>query len=61
MIPTRRDFVKSVGIAIASLVMARCIPFGGDDSSRSRLRNCWLRLDWLAQRTREIPPENYER
>jgi hypothetical protein len=57
---TRRDFIKSVGIAIASLVMVRCIPFGGDDSSRGRLRNCWLRLDWLAQKTRETPPEKYE-
>jgi hypothetical protein len=47
---TRRDFIKSVGIAIASLVMARCIPSGGkDDSPRGRLRHCWLRLDWLAQ------------
>ena len=67
---TRRDFIKSVGIAIASLVMARCIPSGGkddsppggkDDSPRGRLRHCWLRLDWLAQQTREISsPENYE-
>jgi hypothetical protein len=57
---TRRDFIKSVGIAIASLVMARCIPFGGeDDAPRGRLRSCWLRLDWLAQKTRETPPENY--
>jgi hypothetical protein len=61
MTPTRREFIKSVGIAIASLVMARCIPFGGDDDSpRGRLRHCWLRLDWLAQQTRETPPENYE-
>ena len=51
---TRRDFIKSVGIAIASLVMVRCIPFGGqDDSPRGRLRNCWLRLDWLAQQTQK--------
>jgi hypothetical protein len=58
---TRRDFIKSVGIAIASLVMARCVPFGGeDDSPRGRLRHCWLRLDWLAQQTRETPPENYK-
>jgi hypothetical protein len=50
---TRRDFIKSVGIAIASLVMARCTPFGGKDvSTRSRLRNCWLRLDWLAQQAK---------
>jgi hypothetical protein len=49
---TRRDFIKSIGIAIASLVMVRCIPFGGqDDSPRGRLRNCWLQLDWLAQQT----------
>jgi len=51
---TRRDFIKSVGIAIASLVMVRCIPFGSkDDSRRGRLRNCWLRLDWLAQQTQK--------
>ena len=51
---TRRDFIKGVGIAIASLVMVRCIPFGSkDDSPRGRLRNCWLRLDWLAQQTRK--------
>ena len=46
---TRRDSIKSVGIAIALLVMVRCIPFGSkDDSPRGRLRHCWLRLDWLA-------------
>jgi Spy/CpxP family protein refolding chaperone len=51
---TRRDFIKSVGIATASLVMARCIPFGGkDDSPQGHLRNCWLRLDWLPQQTQE--------
>jgi hypothetical protein len=50
---TRRDFIKSVGIAIASLVMVRCIPFGGeDDAPRGRLRHCWLRLDWLAQQAK---------
>ena len=50
---TRRDFIKSVGIAVASVVMARCIPLGGkDDSPRARLRNCWLRLDWLAQQAK---------
>jgi hypothetical protein len=41
-----------MGIAVASLVMARCVPFGGDDSSHDRLRNCWLRLDWLAQQAK---------
>jgi len=62
---TRRDFIKSLGIAIASLVMARCIPSGDegdsaggeDDSPQARLRSCWLQLDWLAQETREA----YER
>ena len=50
---TRRDFIKSVGIAIASLVMVRCIPFGDKDNSpRGHLRNCWLRLDWLAQQAK---------
>jgi hypothetical protein len=50
---TRRDFIKSVGIAIVPLVMARCIPTGGQgDSPQGRLRNCWLRLDWLARQTR---------
>jgi hypothetical protein len=53
MCSTRRDFIKSVGIAIASLVMVRCIPFGDKDNSpRGRLRNCWLRLDWLAQQAK---------
>lgn len=49
--PTRREFIKSVGIAIASLVMARCgcISLGGGGSPRDRLRDCWLKLDWLAQ------------
>ncbi len=55
---TRRYFIRSVGIAVASLVMARCIPSGGqDDSPRGRLRHCWLRLDWLAQQAMG----NYER
>jgi len=50
---TRRDFIRSVGIAVASLVMAGCIPSGGeDDSPRGRLRSCWLRLDWLARQAR---------
>jgi len=55
---TRRDFIESIGIAVASLVMAGCIPSGGqDDSPQGRLRSCWLRLDWLARQARE----DYER
>ena len=50
---TRRDFIESIGIAVASLVMAGCIPSGGqDDSPQGRLRSCWLRLDWLARQAR---------
>jgi hypothetical protein len=50
---TRRDFIRSVGIAVASLVMARCTPSGGkDDSPRGCLRSCWLRLDGLARQAR---------
>jgi len=48
---TRRGFIKIVGIGLASLAMARCIPSGGG-SARDRLRDCWLRLDWLAQRAK---------
>lgn len=50
----RREFIKNVGIAIGALVMARCVPIGGgDDTPRSRLRNCWLRFDWLAQEAQD--------
>lgn len=54
MSPTRREFIKRVGIAIASLMAARCacVSFVGG-SSRDRLRGCWLQLDWLAQQTQE--------
>jgi hypothetical protein len=65
MSPGRREFIKGVGMGIASLMMARCIPFGGRGdsadgecgSARDCLRQCWLRLDWLAQQIRE----DYER
>jgi hypothetical protein len=54
MTPTRREFIKSVGIALAGLVLARCAPPPQDDSSaRGRLRDCWLRFDWLAEETRK--------
>ena len=65
MTPTRREFIRNVGIAMASLAMARCVPSrgGGDsaegecDSARDCLRQCWLRLDWLTQQIQE----DYER
>ena len=47
---SRRDFFKSIGISLASLVMAQCIPLQSQgDTAKNRLRECWLRLDWLAQ------------
>ncbi|MBN1810527.1 MAG: hypothetical protein JXA14_01680 [Anaerolineae bacterium] len=54
MSPTRREFIKRVGIAIASLMAARCacVSFVGG-SPRDRLRSCWLQLDWLAQQAQE--------
>ncbi len=54
MSPTRREFLKGLGIALASLVMARCAPFReGGNSDRQRLRDCWLRLDWLAEQSQQ--------
>jgi hypothetical protein len=48
----RRDFIKTVGIALASLVLLRCVPPGRlDDSGRGRLRRVWLRLGWLAEQS----------
>ncbi|MBN1955871.1 MAG: hypothetical protein JW900_12600 [Anaerolineae bacterium] len=62
MTPTRREFIKSVGLALAGLVLARCVPSpspqGGDTSARSRLRDCWLRFDWLAAETRKTWDSN---
>lgn len=47
---SRRDFMKSLGIALASMLMVRCVPTGSnEDSVSDRLRNCWLKFDWLAQ------------
>jgi len=52
MQPTRRDFIKGLGIGLASLLMARCIPFKkAGDSPYDHLRGCWLSLDKLAQET----------
>ncbi|MBN1978461.1 MAG: hypothetical protein JW918_13775 [Anaerolineae bacterium] len=54
MSPTRREFIKRVGIALASLMAARCactpLPgTGKDDSPRGRLRSCWQRFGWLEE------------
>jgi hypothetical protein len=58
MSPTRREFMKRVGIALASLMAARCVcvPFPGDDednSPRGRLRSCWQRFDWLEEQAKD--------
>jgi hypothetical protein len=51
---TRRDFMKTLGISIASLALARCLPFkGSSDSPLDRLRDCWLSLEKLAQETQK--------
>lgn len=55
---TRREFIQRVGIALASLAMARCIcPTGGGGSVQDRLRQCWARFDSLA---RKAQGNNYE-
>lgn len=58
---TRREFLKSVGVAMASMAMTGCSPGLGRDSAgdspRGCLRSCWLRLDKLAEATRK----DYER
>jgi hypothetical protein len=56
----RRDFIKRVGIALASLLSARCVlPGRQDRSPRGRLRDCWLRLDALAEAAADM--DDYER
>ncbi len=50
----RRDFMKTLGISIASLILARCIPLkGSGNSALGRLRECWLSLEKLAQETQK--------
>ena len=56
----RRDFIMRLGIALASLLSARCVlPGRQDSSSRGRLRGCWLRLDALAKAAADV--DDYER
>jgi hypothetical protein len=62
MSPTRREFIRRVGIALASLMAARCVcPSikGTPGSPRNRLRECWLKFDWLAERAQDWG--NYEK
>jgi hypothetical protein len=54
MSPTRREFLKGLGLAMASLVLTGCVPFGEEDSSaRGRLRKYWLQLEDLAETTQK--------
>jgi len=54
MSPTRRDFIKSLGIFMASMVISGCVPHKDKaDTPRDRLRICWQRLDWLAEQMRQ--------
>ena len=63
---SRRDFMKLVGVSVASLALTRCsLPIGTTcyaplppspyptDSTRDRLRTCWLSFGELARRTQE--------
>lgn len=54
---TRREFLKAVGVTMASLIVTGCSPGlgrdGTDNSPRGRLRSCWLRLDNLAETTKK--------
>ena len=57
----RRDFIKSLGISLASLVLARCTSWdGGTDltqsqhlSNKERMRQYWRSLGDLAEQTLE--------
>jgi hypothetical protein len=49
---SRREFIREVGIALAALMTMRCrLPSRLPHSPRDRARDCWLRLDWLAEET----------
>jgi hypothetical protein len=51
---TRRDFMKSFGFFLASMVLSGCVSHRDKaDTPRDRLRICWQRLDWLAEQTQQ--------
>ena len=69
---SRRDFMKLVGVSVASLFLTRCrFPIGAtcyapmpptpyptdSGTARGRLRRCWLRFGELAEVTRAEAPE----
>ncbi len=55
---TTSDTAQPPATPTTNVARATCIPSTIDDTAqphpaRERLRDCWLRLDWLAQETRE--------
>jgi hypothetical protein len=73
MTPTRREFIQSLGVALASWVLTGCGPTPEPDviiecyiivtdevevprgkaQRLQRVRDCWSRLDWLAEQAQE--------
>jgi hypothetical protein len=50
---TRNDFMRLLGVAMASLLLTRCGVFDGrEQTPRERLRRYWLQFDELAKKTR---------
>jgi hypothetical protein len=52
MSPTRREFMRIIGLAFGALLTGRCASLTSTptpDSPRGRVRGCWLKLDWLSQ------------
>ena len=56
MTASRRDFIRGFGVALASLLTARCVKLPGSapvapgtnkGSARERLRQCWLAFEWF--------------
>jgi hypothetical protein len=66
MTASRRDFIRGFGVALASLLVTRCINLPGfspvapgtnTGSARDRLRRCWLAFEWFKARAKD----DYER
>jgi hypothetical protein len=54
MTSSRREFIRQIGILLASLSVAHCVPLsrqGG--TSHARLRRCWLSLDLLERQAQK--------
>ena len=54
MTPTRRDFIHTLGVTLATLIVTRCSNGGvSGNTPQERLRSCWLQLEWLAQEAKD--------